>query len=120
MKLKRLRTITFDYNKILIFIFLYMYITPAYFMYKDPFTTLYPLIRYGRCILSIYFFLQCMYRRKYRINLIYVMSFLFCFVLLMASLLGDLNFVSWTNTTFQIIGCIAFADYYKNKKVCLR
>lgn len=92
-----------------------MYITPAYFLYKDPFATLYPIIRYGRCILSIYFFFQCMYRRKYKVGQLYLTIFLFCFILLISSLLGDLNLASWVNITFQIIGCFAFADYYSKR-----
>ena len=113
MKLRRTKIKIFDFNTILIFIFLYMYITPAYFLYKDPFATLYPIIRYGRCILSIYFFFQCMYRRKYKVGQLYLTIFLFCFILLISSLLGDLNLASWVNITFQIIGCFAFADYYR-------
>lgn len=115
MKLRRTKIKIFDFNTILIFIFLYMYITPAYFLYKDPFATLYPIIRYGRCILSIYFFFQCMYRRKYKVGQLYLTIFLFCFILLISSLLGDLNLASWVNITFQIIGCFAFADYYSKR-----
>ena len=115
MKLRRTKIKIFDFNTILIFIFLYMYITPAYFLYKDPFATLYPIIRYGRCILSIYFFFQCMYRRKYKVGQLYLTIFLFCFILLISSLLGDLNLASWVNITFQIIGCFAFADYYRER-----
>lgn len=115
MKLRKVKINIFDFNTILIFIFLYMYITPAYFLYKDPFAVLYPMIRYGRCILSIYFFFQCIYRKKYKVGQLYLTIFLFCFILLFSSLLGDLNLASWINTTFQIIGCFAFADYYKNR-----
>lgn len=115
MKLRRIKINIFDFNTILIFMFLYMYITPAYFLYKDPFATLYPIIRYGRCILSIYFFLQCVYRSKYKVGQLYLMTFLFSFILLLSSLLGDLNLASWVNNTFQIIGCFAFADYFKKR-----
>ena len=115
MKLRRMKINIFNFNTILIFMFLYMYITPAYFLYKDPFATLYPIIRYGRCILSIYFFVACMYRRKYKVGQLYLMTFLFSFILLFSSLLGDLNLASWVNNSFQIIGCFAFADYYKKR-----
>ena len=115
MKLRRMKINIFNFNTILIFMFLYMYITPAYFLYKDPFATLYPIIRYGRCILSIYFFVACMYRRKYKVGQLYLMTFLFSFILLFSSLLGDLNLASWVNNSFQIIGCFAFADYYKKE-----
>lgn len=115
MKLRRVKINIFDIDTILIFIFFYMYITPAYFLYEDPFVFLYPVIRYGRCILSIYFFLQCMYQRKYKIGQLYLTIISFCFILLFSSFLGDLNLASWVNNTFQIIGCFAFADYYKNR-----
>lgn len=115
MQQKKFHIIIFDFNNILICIFLYMYITPAYFIYGDFFTTLYPIIRYGRCVLSIYFILQCIYKRKYKIELLHLMILLFCLTLLFSSLLGDLNLVSWINSTLQIIGCFAFADYYKNR-----
>lgn len=115
MKLKRLKIKIADFDDILAFVFLYMYITPAYFLYKDPFATLYPIIRYGRCLLSIYFFSECLYRRKYKVDHLYLIIFLFCFVFLLSSLLGDLNLAAWINNTFQLIGCFAFAEYYRKR-----
>lgn len=115
MKLKRLKIKIADFDDILAFVFFYMYITPAYFLYKDPFATLYPIIRYGRCLLSIYFFSVCLYRRKYKVDHLYLIIFLFCFVFLLSSLLGDLNLAAWINNTFQLIGCFAFAEYYRKR-----
>lgn len=115
MKIKKLKIRITDFDGILAFIFLYMYITPAYFLYKSPFATLYPIIRYGRCLLSIYFFSVCLCRRNYKVNYLYLITFLFCFVFLISSLLGDLNLFALINNTFQQIGCLSFAYYYSNR-----
>ena len=98
-----------------IWITLLCFFTPAYFLYRRPFSILAPCFKYGRCFLAIVFITLIVFNGKWRVKKLYLLVMLFFASLLFSSFLEDLNIMSWINATLTISGLYAFVNYYGRK-----
>lgn len=93
------------------------FFTPAVLIYLEPYSMVYPILKLGKCVFTIWFCFKMLYRNKCKIDLCFCFAFSFCLSLLFSSLIGELDIVAWFNMAVTMVGVFAFTDYYARKNL---
>lgn len=84
---------------------------PATIMYLEPFSYLYMILNYSKCILILILF----WKQNVRIKKEYLAILFFFIVLTLSSILGDLDITSLINNFFKIFGIYVICERYMDE-----